>query len=534
MSYCAQVIHPEGGPKDGNPPELISSSIESGTTNFKGKEIKLTFDKKVKISNLNNINISPSVESKNDLGFEVYIKGKTLTLEFTSPLKDNTTYTINFGNAITDTTEFNVAKNIVISFSTGDTIDEMKLSGTIYDYFSKQLIKNAVVSLYRIHDENNFSLSQKPNYTVFSDENGQYSFTNIKKGFYKIIAHQNNDHSLTLDTKNNKYGFFPESINLNKKTEKKYDIAILNSDPTPLNIIKADSKNQDYQISFNKEIRFFEINLDSKIAEACLSLDKKEILILSKLEVFDPYLEKDLEIFVIDSFGNEATKKTKIALNSFRGPSINSDFKILTDNKKQISKAGFFKIHSTKPINVAKIDLTKFSLSINKKEIPILKENISIKNKNQIIIKYDFSQFIDSKLDNISKLIIDEDAITDTSGEKNKKIGKAFLVDKKNLGSISGSVNDSSKNYKIQLINDLGEIVDEVSKNEIENNSYVFNNVLPGKYKVRVLLYDKNDKVWFSGNINFFSPPDRLIELNKEIEIIEAWQSRENNIYFVA
>lgn len=46
-------------------------------------------------------------------------------------LKENTTYTIDFTNSISDNNEKNVLENYSFAFSTGESIDSMEVSGVL-------------------------------------------------------------------------------------------------------------------------------------------------------------------------------------------------------------------------------------------------------------------------------------------------------------------------------------------------------------------------------------------------------------------
>src|SRR5687767_12107294 len=106
FASCAQVVAPTGGPKDIAPPRVVKYEPDSASINFKSKTVSIVFNEYIQIKDISNqLIISPPLEKAP----EVKVKGKTLKLEFESDLKENTTYTLNFGTSIRDITEDNAA-----------------------------------------------------------------------------------------------------------------------------------------------------------------------------------------------------------------------------------------------------------------------------------------------------------------------------------------------------------------------------------------------------------------------------------------
>ena len=102
---CANVVSPTGGPKDKIPPIVLSAVPENQSTMFEGKEIVINFDEYVTLNNPNaNILISPPLEKNPDYK----LSGKSLIIKFKEPLRNETTYSINFGESIKDLHEGNI------------------------------------------------------------------------------------------------------------------------------------------------------------------------------------------------------------------------------------------------------------------------------------------------------------------------------------------------------------------------------------------------------------------------------------------
>lgn len=175
---------PTGGPKDTTPPKVMKSTPLNGSLNFKKKQIEILFDEMVSIEKPNeNIIISPPQLKPPD----VKSYGKSIVVNFNENLIDSTTYSINFGNGIVDLNEKNALKNYLFSFSTGNQIDTMMISGTVINAEDLNPLPGIIVGIYRETEDSVFF--KKPFLRIGrTDETGRFSISNMKKGKYKIFA----------------------------------------------------------------------------------------------------------------------------------------------------------------------------------------------------------------------------------------------------------------------------------------------------------------------------------------------------------
>ena len=121
---CANIIPPDGGFKDSIPPLLLKASPPDSSSNFSEKKITLTFDEYIQLQNPNQELIMSPVPKEEPA---IESKLRTLTIRLKDSLEANTTYTLNFGNAIRDINEGNIARNFTYIFSTGRTFDSLTL-----------------------------------------------------------------------------------------------------------------------------------------------------------------------------------------------------------------------------------------------------------------------------------------------------------------------------------------------------------------------------------------------------------------------
>lgn len=187
ISSCAIIVAPTGGPKDITPPKVLGYSPENKSLNFRSHKIRITFDEYIQLKDLNKqLIVSPPLKYVP----QTIVKGKTLEIVIKDTLRDNSTYTFNFGNAIVDNNEGNALRNFQYVVSTGDHIDSLSVSGHVQDAFTHDPIKSGYVMLYA--DVNDSAIYKKlPTYIGLTNDQGNYHIENIAGGIYRIIAISN-------------------------------------------------------------------------------------------------------------------------------------------------------------------------------------------------------------------------------------------------------------------------------------------------------------------------------------------------------
>ena len=128
FTSCARMGNPDGGWYDETPPRVIGATPADKDINVKVRKVKISFDEFVKIDNPSeNVIVSPpQLETP-----EIKAAGKSIEVKLLDSLKANTTYTIDFSDAISDNNEGNPLGNYTYSFSTGAEIDTMEVSGYV-------------------------------------------------------------------------------------------------------------------------------------------------------------------------------------------------------------------------------------------------------------------------------------------------------------------------------------------------------------------------------------------------------------------
>jgi hypothetical protein len=196
FTRCANPVSPQGGPKDLVPPRVLACDPPLFATGVTGSSFRIDFNEFITLKNASSeVFISPPLKIPPDSR----LRGKTLLVKFDGKLDSNTTYSITFGNAITDLTEGNILKGFSYVFSTGTYIDSLSLQGTLVDAFDLKPQKNVYVELYMNNNDtlpfDSLPMRVPPYYITKTDENGFYLFHNLQNKKYKLfaLADQNSD-----------------------------------------------------------------------------------------------------------------------------------------------------------------------------------------------------------------------------------------------------------------------------------------------------------------------------------------------------
>ncbi len=189
LGSCAIQVAPGGGPKDINPPQLISSQPENFSNYFQGNNIRLNFDEFITLNDISSqLIVSPPLKYIP----EIKIRDKSLLIHIRDTLIENTTYTINFGQGISDNNEGNKLENFQYVFSTGPIVDSMKIQGKIENAFDRKPEKGVLALVYR-DTFDSLPYLERPLYFSKSNDAGEFLINNISHGFYKLIALKEKD-----------------------------------------------------------------------------------------------------------------------------------------------------------------------------------------------------------------------------------------------------------------------------------------------------------------------------------------------------
>ena len=243
---CAKIGKPTGGPRDRTPPVVLESVPEYGAKNFRGKRLIITFDEYVSLDNINEkFMISPPLKKKP----RVFIRGKNVIAEFEEDLRDSTTYTFYFQDAIKDLNEGNTIEDYQFVLSTGPVIDSLSVTGNVYSALNLEVPEKTMVLLYR-ELADSFVVKHLPDYISRVDQKGYFRINNVKEGTYRLYALKDADNSKNYNLPDEEFAFMNSTIEIT--TEKNFipvvkDTAVVKKEVTKNRDIKGkkDVKLQD-------------------------------------------------------------------------------------------------------------------------------------------------------------------------------------------------------------------------------------------------------------------------------------------------
>lgn len=175
---------PDGGPYDETPPRLVAMNPGLGLTEAKARKVTLLFDELIKIENATEkvIVSPPQIETP-----EIKVSGRRITVELKDTLLPNTTYTIDFSDAIEDANEGNPLGQFTHYFSTGPRLDTMEISGHVLLAENLEPVKGILVGLHS--DTTDTAFTTRPfDRVARTDSRGYFSVKGVAPGTYRIYA----------------------------------------------------------------------------------------------------------------------------------------------------------------------------------------------------------------------------------------------------------------------------------------------------------------------------------------------------------
>jgi len=506
MASCAKRGSITGGLKDTLAPILKMSFPENFSTNFKGNEIKLTFDEYIKLKDLKKqLIISPPM--KNEPLILPTTTSKYLTIKINDTLKPNTTYSFNFGQSIEDNNEGNPYNQFKYVFSTGADIDSLKLSGNVKDAYNKDVESFVSVMLYDVNDKFKDSVvyNENPRYiTNTLDSLKTFTLENLKAGKYLLVAMKDYNSNNKFNPKKDKIGFKKQYITIPNDTT--YELKLF-KEVLPFKVYKP------IQASGNRLILPFE----GKTKEAKITLKNgSEILptIITKFPKKDS-LQVWYKPLKVDSLAIVATKNNYIGNFKFKIKDQKKDsLKISAVQNGILNLKERFALESATP-------LTKFD---NSKIKITTKDSVSVDFKTEY---NEFSQqlFFDFKKEPSENYTfkIMPGAFTDYLNQSNDTL--IYRITTKNLADY-GNLRVNLQNVKhfpviVELTNEKGDVL--ASEYSESNTKVDFNLVEPALFSLRAIYDENKNKEWDSGNYLEKRQAEEVIYFSTPIDVRANW-----------
>ncbi|MCO6359269.1 Ig-like domain-containing protein [Roseivirga pacifica] len=516
LASCARVSSPTGGDEDEIPPTLIRSVPEPNQLNYHGDIIMLEFDEMVQTNQIeSNLIITPKIEGS----FRTKVNKTTVTLTFQEPLKDSTTYSLNFGNTIQDITNRNVPPNLNLSFSTGDYLDSLRITGSIVDLYSQDPIEDVLVTLYSDEDTTNI-LNGSASYYTKTDTAGLFTFNNLPSKNFRIYAVDDENGNSKADSDGEAYGFYPDTLKLNSNINNvNFSIQKLNT--KDLRLISGRHFATYYELTFNKAVDSFKLVNPATAVYNQIAPDKirfyqtTEAIGDTTQMIFEA--TDSLSVTLLDTanyyFSESEIEPKALSTEIFPKTSSlkpNQEIRLRFDKpiKDFLPDSAFYYIDST---NIVSLKNTAFAWNHNRTEItwPINitdyitepQQTLKLQLRPQTFISYD----------------LDTTKLTE----------KPFTIANKDEAAIiRGTVTSTSDNIIVQLLN--ASSLNVIS--ETTNKQFVFDYLPAGKYMVRVIEDLNQNGKWDIGNILTNTPPEPVTFYfdtyykTSEIEVRKFWE----------
>ena len=549
---CANQSSPTGGPKDEDPPQLVSSDPSQGEINFTGDKVILEFDEFIKTDNpKEQILITPRIEQ--DYTFK-YKKNRVI-ITFDEPLKDSTTYSINFREGVKDITEGNAPENLVLAFSTGPYLDSMSIEGNVNYLVTNKLAEDVTVSLYNADDTLNI-FNSPPIYLTKTDKEGKYQFRNLKVGKYKIYAVNDKNKNLILDSKTESYGFRSSILPLDTNLID-INMPMIAMDVRPFEYQSARQSGTTYNIKFNKYIDNYSISRTDSSKEIFSNITSDDP---NTIKVYNNILEDSVQVILqaTDTTGTTLAEQLYVKFEqSSRKPSAfesKGEIKPVLSTVPQLDVLLAF----NKPVQYSNKD--SIYLFLDSANIVFMTEENFTWNthRTELEVRYDIdpSLFVQQDNKNITaseryNKASKKPEPTDTAaqakpkqpdpkpffyaskgsfisieGDSSKKYESNLSFNKPDqLATLLVSIQTERENYFVQLVNNKNEVIAKRA-NEKE---FKFTNIKPGDYKLRVLIDSNNNGIWELGNIMTNDEPEPIVfykssEGNETVTLRANWE----------
>ncbi|MBG0781357.1 MAG: Ig-like domain-containing protein [Bacteroidales bacterium] len=585
LQQCANPVMPGGGPKDTEPPKVLSAIPENYSVNFAAKRIEISFDEFVKVTNMQkNLLISPPV-GKNP---EFRLRGKTLQIIFEEPLLKETTYTLFFGDAIVDLTESNPLSGFSYVFSTGSVLDSLSLGGIVLNAFDLVPPEQAYVMLYAsIPDTvkpDSVPYLIRPRYITRTDEAGHFNLNNLKDTVYQLFVLSDMNSNLLYDMPGEKIAFldsllqpvyveenFTDSIDMLSDSllnDSTYFDSLLVSDSLRTEIEQLTDTIADSLVTVNDFLPELDIHLFMfEEQDSVQRLLHTDMLRPGLLQFAFRYPVKNLIINELrplpDSFEIiEVYSQAADTLLWYYPPQITDSLFLLVQQDtiindtvvvslapKQTTASRRKKPEDEKPpvlgisfnTKSRKLDLPK-PLQIRFDE-PVLTYRMRdtswmIINEDTLINRLQFKKVdslgfkyqIDTTFEPGSRVMIrfPDSVFFGYSGKTNDTTQLNFNVpplDQYGNLFLEMIIPEMERNIIVQLLDEKEKVLIEQHLSASERLAYPF--LIPGKYLLKVIFDRNGNRRWDTGDYLKKQQPERVMYFPKTIEIRANWDQEE-------
>jgi hypothetical protein len=518
---CATQVAPTGGAKDTIPPAVVRQVPDSFSTHFNSKNIAITFDEYIHLENLNEqLVISPPLAAMPD----IKVKNKTLLIHLDDTLKENKTYTFNFGSAIKDIAENNALENFQYVFSTGAAVDTEHISGKVLNAFTMEPEKGVLVMLYE-QQTDSLPYLDKPSYFSRTKADGRFVIKNISQGNYKIFALKETNNNYLFDSKDESIAFIDSAVSSGSDSVKMH----LFTETLPQRLVRANAV-EPGKVTFIFQqpidsLRYDLMSGNPEIFATEYSAGRDTVLLWYKnvsadtlaLKIISPLLSSGDTVIVPLVNSEKVKAKEKDALRG-RG-AIAFQLSVQTNLSGKFDLNDTIRIVFSHPI--ASWDSTQIMLM----EDSVKRASCTIKFTD--VLKRNLFIATQWKENTGYKLKIPPGVFTDVFGFKNDTLEFTFQTRQLNeYGTMKLDVNveDSLGNNVNMILHLLDEKGNVVRRNYLNKSRAVYYEYLiPAIYHLRLIMDKNGNGKWDTGNYLRKEQPEKIIYHQQKINVRANW-----------
>ncbi|MCK3683634.1 Ig-like domain-containing domain [Maribellus sp. YY47] len=565
ISSCANIGMPAGGPKDSIPPVLLETNPDFKALNFKGKDVRFTFDEYILPDEISeSLVISPPLKKRPI----IRTKSKTLIILFNEELKDSTTYSLDFKNSIVDNNEKNPMENLRFSFSTGPVYDSLRVAGRVVNAVDLEPIEKGLVLMQsNLHDSAVFKVI--PDYIAKTDEDGLFMIDNIAPGSYHVFALNDQNNNMLYDEGAEEIAFYSEVVVPRAEFHENKDTIANAVDsllimghthffPEPIYLsyfmedifeqyIDKSERTSEYKCSFvfNESVEdTFDIRLlDHQVSDWYLmeynqEMDSIVLWITDTTLAKEDSLYMELSYFMLDSMAQPYvfhdtllmqyskpvvdTKKKKKKGEEEEGPARIPQFSWSTSLGPTMELDGIIKIESPTPI--ALFDSTQVILYLNE---DTLKTPLNIKFEKDSKAWRTYNISYDWEPQTSYTLRIDSAACWNVFGVSSMALEKGFQTREEDYyGSFIFDFSNVPGPMIVQLLKNSKE--EEVLRQKFfdKDGEVEFDLVPPEKYKIKIIYDTNGNGKWDGGSYQDKIQPELVSYLPELIKLRSNWTEK--------
>lgn len=559
---------PKGGPKDKSAPVIVKSDPEPNQLNYKENKIRITFNEFIIPDELNDKFIVSPPTTKKPL-FKT--KGKTFIVDLNEKLLPNTTYSLDFKDGIVDNNEKNKYRDLRLAFSTGPTLDSLRIVGFVRDAFTLEPMKGCYVLLYRGNSDT-LIYKTRPDFVGKTNTLGFFAISNLPADSFRLYAMSDIDNNLKYTAGVDSIAFLAGRIKPTAEFQPQRDTLVSGSDtlvvlgktrfyPDPVNFSLFFEKGFDLSLdkyerisrkavnltftgstadTFNVELLNFQPKGNWNLIEKSRNSDSLRIWITDSLVYKRDTLALKLSYLQQDSLGAFYTTKDTVKLYLPEELANKSDKNRHKERKKIVVEPKSVELTSNlgsildpyrdiaveSPEPIASFDSSKVKLFVRQDTTYVeIEPRIRPDSTNGRRFRVSYPWAFDANY----RLTIDSTALVTIYGLYAKTFKTDFKTqEEEHYGKIVFSVSNVKGPTLIQIL-DNGKEEKPVKELRIDKDQVVTIPFLdPKKYLMKAVFDRNNNGIWDSGNLDDQIEPEEVCYYLGVIKVRSNWDSQDN------